>query len=86
MRKTFVYDKKLGKVVPIEERTDRPAVRAPYVKQKFATKYSLQLGHPADVKARKAHTGYSSFDELEAKAHARGFEINAERSEGDVWD
>lgn len=87
MRKTFVYDKKLGKVVPIEERTDVPrSGRCPYIKQKFQTRYSLQLGHPNDVKAQKPHTGYSSWDELESRAHSRGFEVNASGSEGDIYE
>lgn len=84
MRTTYVYDKVQKKVVPIQERTDRPRVRAPYIKQKFKTQYSLQLGHPADVKAQMPHTGYSSWDELESRAHARGYEVNAEGSEGDI--
>lgn len=83
MRKTYVYDKIQKKVVLSQERTDRPR-GAPYIKQKFATRHSLQLGHPADVKAGLPHTGYSSWDDLEAKAHARGFEINAQGSEGDI--
>lgn len=84
-RKTFVYDKKLGKVVPIEERTDREprAGRAPYIKQRFSTRYSLQLGHPSDVKAERPEAGYSSWDDLESKAHARGWQVHTS-SEGDI--
>lgn len=85
MRRTYVYDKVQKKVVPIEERTDRPRrPGSPYVKQRFATRYSLQLGHPDDVRAQLPHTGYSSWDDLEAKAHARGFQVNAHSDDGDV--
>lgn len=73
----FVYDKKLGKVVPEHERTDRGEKPAGvYVAKQFTGKgiRNAQLARSPWDNSEACH--YRSFKELEQKAAAQGMVVN----------
>jgi len=79
---TYVYDKKTGKVVPEQDRTDLPKQKSAYITKNFQTVYSKQLAaNPQAYKNRDPACGYSNYRELEQKAKATGQAVNVHRDD-----